>query len=44
MAEDKREKVDIKALNTLISEITSRQSTLKEEIDSIVADLEDAKK
>jgi type I restriction enzyme M protein len=39
-AEDTREVVDIKALNAEIKEIVARQSVLREQIDSIVADLE----
>ncbi len=38
--EDTREAVDIRALNTEITRIVSRQSELRTEIDAIVADLE----
>jgi type I restriction enzyme M protein len=40
VAEDTREVVDIKELNKSISETVARQSTLRTEIDRIVADLE----
>ena len=40
VAEDTREVVDIKELNKSISEIVARQSSLRKEIDQIVADLE----
>jgi type I restriction enzyme M protein len=40
VAEDTREVVDIKELNLSIAEIVSRQSALRKEIDTIVADLE----
>jgi type I restriction enzyme M protein len=39
-AEDTREVVDIKALNTEIKEIVARQQELRTQIDAIVADLE----
>ena len=44
MAEDTREVVDIKELNKSISEIISRQSILRSEIDKIVVDLESKNK
>ena len=40
VAEDTREVVDIKELNKSISEIVARQSSLRKEIDQIVAELE----
>ena len=40
VAEDTREVVDIKTLNTAISEILKRQSQLRSEIDKIVAEIE----
>ena len=40
LAENKKEIVDIKALNESISEIVTRQTALRKEVDSIVADLE----
>ena len=40
VAEDTREVVDIKKLNTSISEIVARQSLLRKEIDQIVAEIE----
>jgi type I restriction enzyme M protein len=39
-AEDKREAIDIKALNAEIGRIVKRQAQLRTEIDAIVADLE----
>ena len=39
-AEDTREIIDIKALNTQIKEIVASQSALRKQIDEIVADLE----
>jgi type I restriction enzyme M protein len=39
-SEDKREKVNIQQLNRSITEIVSRQSVLRNEIDVIVANLE----
>ena len=42
-AEDTREVIDIKALNKEIEGIVSRQSELRKQIDSIVADLEGSK-
>jgi type I restriction enzyme M protein len=40
VAEDKREIIDIVELNTSISEIVSRQSKLRKEIDQIIESLE----
>jgi type I restriction enzyme M protein len=40
VAEDTREVIDIKVLNTEIAEIVKRQSELRTQIDAIVADLE----
>jgi type I restriction enzyme M protein len=42
-AEDTREVVDIKALNTEIEQIVARQAELRTAIDEIVADLENSK-
>ena len=39
-AEDTREKVDIRKLNAEIREIVSREQTLREEIDKIIAEIE----
>jgi type I restriction enzyme M protein len=39
-AEDTREAIDIKVLNAEIKQIVARQSELRSQIDSIVADLE----
>jgi len=44
LAEDYREVVDIKKLNRSILEIVARQSSLREEIDEIVSDLEGTQK
>lgn len=41
--EDRREAVDITALNAEIARIVARQSDLRSQIDAIVADLEDAR-
>ncbi len=41
--EDTREKIDIKELNTRIAKIVQKQSTLRTEIDKIVAELEGSK-
>lgn len=40
-AEDTREEIDISALNAQIKDIVARQAQLRQEIDAIVADLED---
>jgi type I restriction enzyme M protein len=40
-AEDKREAIDIKALNAKIAQVVARQAQLRTEIDAIVTDLED---
>ncbi len=39
-AEDTREKVDIKKLNTEIAEIVAREATLRAEIDAIIKEIE----
>lgn len=39
-AEDKREKIDIKKLNSEISEIVAREQMLRDEIEKIIAEIE----
>jgi type I restriction enzyme M protein len=43
VAEDKREFIDIEKLNMTISQIVTRQSELRRQVDEIVADLEGRK-